>query len=462
MSKIKFNVNPHILIGLAIMALFWILPPVEPITAVGMRCAGIFLGMIYLWSTVDTLWPSILGLSLLGFSGYAAGGFNEVWGSAIGNFTVLLILFAMILFGGMHEVGVTKYITKWFLTREVFENRPLVFVAVFYLCAAVLSAIITPITSLIILWPIGMRIMGTLGINKNDTLWHWFFIGLFLVSTLIQPLIPFMSAQLVIIGAFEGMSGLEIPILKYMLTNIVVTTAVMAIYLMVMHFTVDMTKLGNVSPSQISATMILPRMDLVQKSYVIATIAFFIGVLIFPSPLIAAIVAILPLCICKVDGKPILDFKEMAYRQMNWGIFFMIAAAIYSANTLTNPSTGITAFLLKVLNPIFGSMGEFVFVASMLMLAVVLTNIGNNAGMAVVLMPVILGFSAQMGLNPVPIAVVVSLVVFAAMLTPAASPHSGMMFGRKDIYDAGKIIKIGTPFVMITTVLYWMAYMVIK
>ena len=455
MSKIKFNVNPHILIGLAIIALFWILPPVEPITAVGMRCAGIFLGMIYLWSTVDTLWPSISGLSLLGFSGYAAGGFNEVWGSAVGNFTVLLILFAMILFGGMHEAGVTKYIARWFLTREIFKGRPYVFIMIFYLCAAVLSAIVTPITSLIILWPIGLRVMGTLGITKSDRIWHWFFIGLFLVSTLIQPLIPFMGAQLVVLSAFEGMSQLNVPVGKYMAVNILITTLVMAYYLAAIKLLkVDTSKLQMIDPDRIRATMILPRMDLVQKAYVIATLVFFAGVLVSPSPLIPAALLVTILCICKVDGKPILDFKEMAYRQMNWGIFFMIAAAVYSANTLTNANTGITAFLMQTLNPILGGLGEFGFVAAMLTLALVLTNIGNNAGMAVVLMPVILGFSAQLGLNPVPIAMAVALLVFAAMATPAASPHSGMMFGRKDIYDAGTIVKISVPFLIVTLLLY--------
>lgn len=60
----------HTIIGLVITGVFWLLPPIDPITPVGMKCLGAFLGMIYLWSMVDTLWPSIFGLCMLGISGY--------------------------------------------------------------------------------------------------------------------------------------------------------------------------------------------------------------------------------------------------------------------------------------------------------------------------------------------------------------------------------------------------------
>lgn len=55
----------HVAIGLAIMAVFWVLPPMEPITPIGMKCVGAFLGMVYLWSAIEALWPSLLGLFML-------------------------------------------------------------------------------------------------------------------------------------------------------------------------------------------------------------------------------------------------------------------------------------------------------------------------------------------------------------------------------------------------------------
>ena len=95
-----------------------------------------------------------------------------------------------------------------------------------------------------------------------------------------------------------------------------------------------------------------------------------------------------------------------------------------------------------------------VFVAIMFTVALIITNFANNAAMAVVLMPVILAFSEQMGIDPMPVAVGVTMMVFVAMLTPAASPHAGLMHGRKDIYETSDIMKLGFPICVVTLIYY--------
>lgn len=54
----------HSAIGLSFMLLFPLLPPFEPITPVGMHILGIFIGMVYLWSALNSIWPSIFGIVL--------------------------------------------------------------------------------------------------------------------------------------------------------------------------------------------------------------------------------------------------------------------------------------------------------------------------------------------------------------------------------------------------------------
>ena len=159
-------------------------------------------------------------------------------------------------------------------------------------------------------------------------------------------------------------------------------------------------------------------------------------------------------CVIRYKGHEVLDFKEVAYKQFNWGIFFMIAAAVYGANSLSDDATGVKAFLLQALQPILGGRSEMAFVAIMFTVALIITNFANNAAMAVVLMPVILAFCEQMGIHPMPVAMGVTMMVFVAMLTPAASPHAGLMHGRKDIYTTGDIMRIGFPICLVTLVFY--------
>ena len=476
-AKKKRSLYPlHLVIGLGLIALFWIMPPIDPITPLGMRCAGAFLGMVYLWSACDTLWPSLIGLFMLAISGYGGeGGFNGVWMNAVGVYTVLLTLFAMVLFGAMDEEGDTKYIAKWFLTRKIFKGRPVIFLAIFYVCVFAISAVCQPMTALIILWPVGLSLMETMGIGREEKFWRYFFVGMFAVATLSQPLFPFMGAQLIPYSAFQSMTAamgnpMTIPMGPYMIMDIVMTALIMAIYIIAMKFVfrVDMSKLKAVDPAMISEQMPLPPMNLRQKIYLLMVPIFLVMMLVpsffpdflicralnFIGPMGIALIWVILFLIVRIDGKPLLDFKEVAYRQFNWGIFFMIAAAVYGANTLSDEATGIPDFLIGALTPILGGRSEMAFVAIMFTVALIVTNFANNAAMAVTLMPVVLNFSNQMGINPMPVAAGVILMVFVAMLTPAASPHAGMMHGMKKIYNTKDILTVGFPICILALVLY--------
>ena len=111
-------------------------------------------------------------------------------------------------------------------------------------------------------------------------------------------------------------------------------------------------------------------------------------------------------------------------------------------------------FLVSSLTPVLGGRSEMVFVAIMFTIALILTNFANNAAMAVVLMPVVLNFSNQLGIDPMPVATGVILMVFVAMLTPAASPHAGLMHGMKHIYNTKDILQIGFPVCILSLVMY--------
>ena len=261
-----------------------------------------------------------------------------------------------------------------------------------------------------------------------------------------------------------------IPMGPYMAVDAIMTTLVASVYLLAIKFVwrVDVSKLKTVDPAQIEEQMPLPKMNFKQKAYLIMLPLYLIMVL-FPSfvkgnPISDALTTlgvlgitvfwVVIFLVVRFEGKPLLDFKEVAYKQFNWGIFFMIAAAVYGANTLSNPATGVSDFLVQALNPLLGGKPEMVFVALMFTTALIITNFANNAAMAVILMPVVLTFSGQLGINPMPVAMGVILMVFVAMLTPAASPHAGMMHGRKDIYTTGEILSIGFPMCVVTLLLY--------
>lgn len=463
----------HSAIGIGFMLLFPMLPPLDPITPIGMKIVGAFLGMVYLWSTVNSTWPSILGLFLMGLSGFAGegyGGMKAVTMEAFGVDTVALVLFSMVLFGAVEYVGCTQYIARWFLTRKIINGRPYIFLIVFLLCCYFLSALTSPITSLMILWAIAVDVLAALKIDKCEKFYPIFIVGTFFAATIGQPMLPFKGAQLVVMSAFNKVFKIEVDFLSYITFNFIMSMILIAVFLLFIKFVFrpDLSKLKDVNTEQFSAHP-LPKMNVQQKMF-LSMIFIYIALLLAPSflpktfpgvglltsmgVLGVTFLSIVVLMVIQIDGKPALPFKEVAGKQLSWDVYFLVAAAVYGANALSNDLTGVKPFLIENLSPLLGNRSELVFAALIFTFALVLTNFANNAAMAVVLLPVVDAFCEQMAISPVPIAMGLTMMVFVAMLTPAASPHAGMMHGRKDLLSTSDIMRIGFPLCLAALVIY--------
>ena len=461
-------------VGLGIMLISWFLPAVDPITPMGMKVIGTFLGVIILWATEVTLWPSLLGLLAIALTGYAGEGYAGIktaFLNAYGNETVILIILATVLFGAMTESGTTQYISRWILTRKVINNRPYIFMAFVFLAGWALCALTSAVSSFILLWPICLRIMADIGVTKEDKVWHYFFVGMFITMTLGMCLFPFKGAVLGVIGTYNELSAEGVAYLPYMALNFIMTLLCMIVYLLIVKFIVrpDVSKLKEIDAERLQKEQPLPKMNIEQKLYLLM-VPLYVLALILPSfmskeialikmlstigTLGVTVIFIVFFCIARYQGRAMLDFKTVANKYVNWGLYFMIATAIYAAGALSSNDVGFKQFIIQLLNPILGNCPEFVFVFLVLFMAMLLTSFANNAASGIVLLPIVVSFCEQKGMDPTSLAMCVIMIVFMAMLTPAASPHASMMHGRKDIFEAKYIYKIGLPMSLLVLVLY--------
>jgi len=75
--------------------------------------------------------------------------------TAFGDTVPVLVLFAMILFGAIQHAGITKYISRWFLTRKIINGKPVMFSFIFIYCAYVIAALSANILpALLLMWSI--------------------------------------------------------------------------------------------------------------------------------------------------------------------------------------------------------------------------------------------------------------------------------------------------------------------
>mgnify|MGYP003296762918 CR=1 FL=1 len=138
------------IIFISIMLFFGYLPPFGAITEMGMKVLGIFLGCILAWCCGEIVWPSILGLILMGFTGYqtVAGAFSFGFGHTV----VWLVVFALIFLHAFTSSNLTDTITKYILSRKFVTKGPWYLAMAFWLVAGFVSLFITitPAVTLVI------------------------------------------------------------------------------------------------------------------------------------------------------------------------------------------------------------------------------------------------------------------------------------------------------------------------
>ncbi|MEE0510048.1 MAG: aryl-sulfate sulfotransferase [Peptococcaceae bacterium] len=101
------------------------LSPIGAITPLGMKILGIFIALIYCWSTVGIIWPSLIGILAVGFTGYDT--VNDAIKNAMGNDTVWQLFFIMAMLVPIEAEGVANHISKFILTADDYLGDNLMF-----------------------------------------------------------------------------------------------------------------------------------------------------------------------------------------------------------------------------------------------------------------------------------------------------------------------------------------------
>ncbi|MEG6522323.1 SLC13 family permease [Desulfotomaculum sp. 1211_IL3151] len=459
----------HCIIGLLFMFGFGRLEPFEPITPMGMQVLGVFIGMIYLWSFVSILWPSLLGMIALGLTEYA--NMKEVLALSFGDTVPILVLFAMILFGAIQHAGVTKYISRWFLTRKVINGRPVMFSFIFIYTAYVLAALSANILpALLLMWSILYDVLKDVGYKRGDKYTTIMVIGTMFGAISGQAAKPFTGSALMIVGSFEKVTKMQLDYLPYMLFGFIMSTLGIIVFSLLIKFVFkpDMSKIANISTERFEKDK-LPAMTLQQKilfgclfGYLILILLpsilpktiGFIAIINKIGPWGVVMAFIVGLCLVKVDNKPIIDFKEIIGRYVTWDVYFLVASAMVISGALTGEGTGIKEFATHALNPLLGDRSPMIFAAILLVFSMLITNIANNGVMGVLLMPIIFTFAQQNGANAMAITTAVIFALHVAILTPAASPYAAILIGNKEWVDANDVVKYGGVIVLMSFVLF--------
>ncbi|MGL4800017.1 MAG: SLC13 family permease [Cellulosilyticaceae bacterium] len=459
----------HCLISFLIICTFWFIPPIEPITALGMKVAGILISLIYLWSTVDTVWPSLAGILLLGISGYAP--MNSIITSAFGNPLAILIMYVIILTGAIAEEGLCEYIAQWFVTRKVINGRPWVFSFMLLAGVYILATLTLSTATIFIFWPILYSLFHLLGFKKGDKYATLMIIAVVMTATLSFASTPFKSILPGLLASFSTITGQTIEYLPYMVVGTCISFAsILAILALIKYvFKPDIKNLQHIHTDMFSKEP-LPKLTKRQIVLVVALAIFMLWMLI-PSLLpVGALKSFLNstqnavpiLCvvlgaIIKIDGTPVINIQKVIGKYMSWSVFLIVASSSTIITALTSDATGITAFLEQVLMPVFEGKSVLTFTILSMLICIVLTNVCNNMVVGMLFIPIIHLFTTQVGMSPIGIGMIVLFVICLAVVTPAGSAIAAILHGNQEWLTPKEIYKY---IILMSIVVLIMAFVV--
>jgi sodium-dependent dicarboxylate transporter 2/3/5 len=454
----KYLVNAAITI--LIMVFFGFISPPEPITADGMKVLGILIGAIYGWTTVGGVWPSLLALVLLGFTG--SNTVTGIFTSAIGSYLMIYLMLLLIMVAVVSGTGVTKAIALRMINSKIAKGRPWVLTTVILLATILLAATTSGLATALVMWGILEEISSSVGYEKYEKWPVLMVFGIAFIALGANMILPFQSTIISQTGIFTGMyADFNLPFGSYILFSLSLVAILTVLFLLVSRFILkpDVEKIAQYEPQTDIAPFTF------EQKFAIGMIFGFVIFILVPMLLPATsavkvfftrlsalgVLAVLLVCamLLHKKGKKVFDFSEVARRGFVWPMFFMIATAVKASSVMLSADTGISSFLINTLTPIFGGMSEFVFIVVLSLFAIVLTNFMNNSILGITCLSLLASFMTVLGINSVLAFAIFTWASSFGFLLPSASPYGALLYGKTDMIRTKDIMKYSVIFVPI-------------
>lgn len=133
---------------------------------------------------------------------------------------------------------------------------------------------------------------------------------------------------------------------------------------------------------------------------------------------------------------------EDAYRTINWESIVLIAAMIPMSAAIEK--TGAASLLSDGLVQMLGSYGPIALLAGIYLATSVLTLFISNTACAVLLAPIALNASMQLGVSPVPFLIAVAVAASMCFASPFSTPPNALVMSAGG-YKFTHYLKVGLP-----------------
>lgn len=425
----------------------------------GMTAFTLFLGIVYLWSTVDTFWPSVLGILALGMSEF--GPMNKVLGQFLQNPMAISILFLMFFAAALVHSNISRYLARWLITRPALRGKPWLLTTMLLL-TCYLVACIEQVSAVFLMWPVLYVLFEVAGYKKTDS-----YVTVMMANSIIMILLSFASDPLKggafyllsnlysVAGASPELNVQPIDFASYLGFSFAVSFVSLLLIVATMRyiFRVDVSKLKNINLDEFNRNP-LPPMNWQQKGVIVIFGVFVLWMLLpgilgndstigrfFAQNMMAgSAVGVFLLTFINFKSKPIAALKDFAPK-FPWGVYILIAVALFMGGVLLQPVTNIVIFMEYALRLALEGLSYTALVAAVCCLGLLVTNICNSVAAGVLFTPILLAMCAALGVDARPLLACFFFIVLIAAVTPAGSPFAALLFENKEWISAKDAFK---------------------
>ena len=464
MEAKKDHFGSQLIIYLALVLIFFILPPVGTITPEGMRLTGLFIAFIYgLTVTVD-VWPALLTLALFPFTGLLT--FGGVLGASFGNDVCIFVMLSLVLVAYMEYSGAAAYAATWLLKRRFLKGHPWRLLFMLLFICWLLSSFVNAIAGMMLIWTFLYEIFKQFDYKPFEKFPSVVMLGTCVVGGLGLSTLPWGNNSIVILSAFTNSTGLDVNYFLYMGYSIPYAIMVIGAFLLMMRFLfhINIDDLKNFDPQTLNAESqklttekIIALLAMAALVLIILIPSFFpadslIGVWSKRFGLSGKLLAIFAvLQIIRINGKSACNFVQIAKNGISWKLMMVVADILVFSSLIGTDAVGINLFLADAIGPIFSGKPALLFIVLAAVVTVVCTNFMVNKIIAVLMISITMPIAVTLGIDQVQLACLYTIICTVAFMLPSASQSATVLFSNTEWVRAVDVYKYGTPVIIMMT-----------
>jgi len=455
-KQTSYYINSFITV--AIILVFWFLPPLGLITEMGMKVLGIYVALLYGWSTVGLIWPSFLGIFFLGFSGYDT--IPNLINGGFGNPTNVYILLICLFAYYVTQSGLSDIMVKSIISRKFAKGKPWMITWLFFTATYAVGAFVSMTPACLLVWSVFTKYCKDIGFKKGDKYPITTIIGIALSGLMGFTVFPFRPPGSALVGMLIE-SGGNVPFVSYVVSAFIMGYGMVLLYLAMCRFifrpNVDLLKneydfgaAQKMTPYQkqiMALTIILIVLFIIQSAFPATLPGQFLGK--FGTTGVVLALLMVMVFMKKKDGASFIDIIEGTRMGVVWPVFYMLVVGMTLATALAADSVGVKAQIIAWLDPLLGgSGGRVLLIALSALIAIATTNFMNNMTSALIVYNVAILYVEVLGINPALMVCLIGVTSNVSIVLPSANPIAAVMHGMTDWVTSREIYKYSIPIVI--------------